>query len=177
MNAINCHLTVVAVNPAGKAIVLLTEAGERINYCHEHLHAMLPSVTFKQEDKAKIPFAIPKLSEVSNDDINELFQKTSALDFTTAMMQHGNIYQWNNVKLQLTKRRMLQIALCDAGKKRFNNIIKTIDVYEHNGLSDLLYYLTNLTNQFEGDHVKLYTPMNLHAITDALYCCVVTADN
>lgn len=177
MNAINCHLTVVAVNPAGKAIVLLTEAGERINYCHEHLYAMLPGVVFKREDKSKVPFTIPKLSEVSNDDINELFQKTSVLDFTAAMMQHGNIYQWNNVKLQLTKRRMLQIALCDTGKKRFNNIIKTIDVYQHMSLAELQYYLTNLTNQFEGDHVKLYTPMNLHAITDALYCCVITAND
>ena len=177
MNAINCHLTVVAVNPAGKAIVLLTEAGERINYCHEHLYAMLPGVVFKREDKTKVPFTIPKLSEVSSDDIDDLFQKTSVLDFTTAMMRHGNIYQWKNVKLQLTKRRMLQIALCDAGAKPYNNIIKTIDVYQHMSLAELQYYLTNLTNQFEGDHVKLYTPMNLHEITDALYCCVVTADN
>lgn len=177
MNAINCHLTIVAVNSAGTAIVLLTEDGERINYCHEHLHAMLPSVTFKPEDKAKVPFTIPKLSEVSKDDIDDLFQNTSVIGLSTAMMRHGNIYQWNNVKLQLTKRRMLQIALCDAGKKRFNNIIKTIDIYQYDGLSDLLYYLTNLTNQFEGDHVKLYTPMNLHAITDALYCCVVTAND
>ena len=177
MNAINCHLTIVAVNSAGTAIVLLTEAGERINYCHEHLHAMLPSVTFKPEDKAKVPFTIPKLSEVSKDDIDDLFQNTSVIGLSTAMMRHGNIYQWNNVKLQLTKRRMLQIALCDAGKKRFNNIIKTIDIYQHMSLAELQYYLTNLTNQFEGDHVKLYTPMNLHAITDALYCCVVTAND
>lgn len=175
MNAINNQLTVIAVNPAGNAIVLLTEIGERTNYCHEHLYAMLPGVTFKPEDKAKFPFAIPKLSEVSNDDINELFQKTSALDFTTAMMQHGNIYQWKNVKLQLTKRRLLQITLGDAGAKSFNNLIKTIDVYQHICLGELHYYLTNLTNEFEGSNKRLYTPSNLHAICDALYCCVITA--